>query len=390
MHDYHAEILALRGLSRFLLGEARSLASYSSNHETLSYSFLERNLATSPPLSCHVPPFRLSPAITVHLFATSAPCGSASLDLLIASKYGDNEPWGLPTTQPISLTSSESLPPTVQHGHANFHPTLLSSVRTKPSRPDAPPTLSKSCSDKIALSQFTGVLRFPADLFIQPVFIDSIVVPYSVYHEDGWKRAFSADGRLEGCLPRTPGKFFTVNLLEDEHVSFEFSRTGESAKNAGRDSKSRKVSNVSTLYVGSSSFIRERHSIGDKVITRDHAKYSQQGEMVIEALINGVKQGFRQDVLHPGKESAVCRRRMWELGKEVANLLQTVDLGRINLMDQETAQKIGETLGKKTYDEAKRSDSRNERRRIKKQIKDTLGGWPPNQGDEEWSLSSRV
>jgi tRNA-specific adenosine deaminase 1 len=73
IHDWHAEILAMRALNRYLLDECQRLYSQSA-----CSSIVERNqheadskLGTNP-----VPPFRIRKGVKLHMYCSEAPCKS--------------------------------------------------------------------------------------------------------------------------------------------------------------------------------------------------------------------------------------------------------------------------------------------------------------------------
>lgn len=105
IHDMHAEILALRAFNRYLL-------------ET------------------HASGFR-----KIHLVVSHAPCGDASMSLIGPQWEG---------------TAVEYAANSVVRGRSA--PGMVGCVRTKPGRADSVKTLSKSCSDKLALKQINGLL----------------------------------------------------------------------------------------------------------------------------------------------------------------------------------------------------------------------------------------
>ena len=354
LHDCHAEILALRGLNRFLLLEVKTMLSSREAAEPCPSVFLEPNLHPMGFTDCAF--YRLRSNISVILFTTSAPCGSASLDLLIASKTGNNKPWKLEVNDRPPTEAHASVLARVLHGHGNFSPALLDAMRTKPSRSDAHPTYSKSCSDKLTISQFVGVLRFPADLFIIPVQLERIVIPAEYYHDRGWQRSFAGEGRLCKIVTRRkalqPYIFKTSVIPCDLDVAFEF------AKPLHTESEGAKVSNVSALYV----------------------KGVAEGKQS-ECLVNGVRQGFRHDSKNKAKQSCVCRNQLWALGVEVAELAMASEFRYGGQADT-----IVRALKRETYGTAKASEIRAEHADLKKNVCFALDGHWQNRGDEDWSL----
>lgn len=65
LHDWHAEVLAIRTFNRYIIDECISLM------ETGSSEFLE-NTNVSGSLPAY--PFRLKPGIKLHMYASEAPC----------------------------------------------------------------------------------------------------------------------------------------------------------------------------------------------------------------------------------------------------------------------------------------------------------------------------
>lgn len=119
---------------------------------------------------------------------------------LIMAAQEDDSPWQLPCStsadkQPNPLEAETALP-----GRAYF--SQLGIVRRKPARGDAPPTLSKSCSDKIALKQCTSLLSSLASLLVHPAnaYIDTLVLPESQYSAVACERAFSGTGRMKSLV----------------------------------------------------------------------------------------------------------------------------------------------------------------------------------------------
>ena len=291
-------------------------------------------------------PFAFRDNVTFHLFTTEAPCGDASMDLLIKSMPpGGEVPWPM---DPKGLTDATG-PKLLGRGYFS----QLGAVRRKPSRGDAEATMSKSCSDKLAVKQFTGLLSFPADIFIERTpnsFLQSLVVYSDQYDHTGYERAFGPKFRLF-ALDRE-AQFFKTSILAASFPRFSFE------KNSGRNSS--KASNISALWI-----------LGSDDCTHDTP----------EVILKGVKQGFKQFEERPGKESAVCRKRMWSRGLEIEKLvLSASDYSSSYTWPDASWLPIG------TYTDSKAHPARAAKTELKRAVTEKLRGWALNTGDEGWSL----
>ena len=65
-------------------------------------------------------------------------------------------------------------PTAAARGRDNY--ALTGVLRTKPGRADAPPTMSMSCSDKIAAWNVLGIQGALASRLLRPVYIDRVVI----------------------------------------------------------------------------------------------------------------------------------------------------------------------------------------------------------------------
>lgn len=360
LHDSHAEILALRAFNRFLLDQCADLAERRST--------IDRNDTTETILEWRTPtnethhlwqgqPFRLRQGIKLHMYCSEAPCGDASMELTMAAQP-DATPWArTPSPRPAhrSSPSGLGLEGAVEPHVPSPHPELygrsyfdvLGVVRRKPARPDAPPTLSKSCSDKLALKQSTSILSSIASLLIHPdnAYIHTVILPSSQYVEKACQRAFGPEGRMAPLVQAwdrnldSAGYRYTPFRIKSTTRDFSFSR--RAAENMDRMTVI--PSNISSLTHGTNQ----------------------------ETLINGVLQGRKQS--DPKGASALSRRTLWSLALKIA-----ASLGE---------RAIIQALSRPTYDAVKSAGPLQARKLTKKLIRQgPLSGWKPNSGDDDWSL----
>jgi len=334
IHDWHAEVLAIRTFNRFLLDECRN------NLENAGeFGLLER---TNPSSGAGSPnePFQISGDVKLHMYCSEAPCGDASMELTMAAQE-DASPWEVPSPAAAeSVSGTESNLP----GRAYF--SQLGVVRRKPARGDAPPTLSKSCSDKLALKQCTSLLSSLTSLFINPanVYVDTLVLPRSQYSPTACERAFSAQGRMKALNGRQWSGGYSFNPLRVEvtDIEFEYSkvsvreRTGSTAAN-----------NLAAVWC--------------------HSGFE-------ENIVGGVLQGKK--AFDERGASRMSRRRMWSAAKDLAS--QVVD----------SHGEIGRLLEVSTYRDIKNGSRLAVRRQVKTDARElALVGWVRNEGDADFTIS---
>lgn len=181
LHDCHAEILALRALNCAVVAECKK-----------SESDLVQKTGKK---------FRLKDDIKFALYISEPPCGDGSLELLVDS--GDTE-WDRYT----------QLEGGVLRGRECYG--MKGKVRTKPGRKDSPVTLSKSCSDKLALKQYTGVLNSVVSQFVEPLgfHLTYLVLPGGRVIDKSLNRCFRE---------RLNGDFHEITILETS-MQHEFQR----------------------------------------------------------------------------------------------------------------------------------------------------------------------
>lgn len=333
IHDWHAEILAIRSFNRFLVDECADLASNTLGCDSAWVKW--RDNVECAEKGWQGQPFALKDDVKIHMYCSEAPCGDASMELTMAEQE-DATPW---TSAPSTVGKDEML------GRGHFD--RLGVVRRKPARPDAPVTLSKSCSDKMALKQCTSLLSSVVSLLIHPgnVYLESVVLPESQYVSEAVERSFGKDGRMKelACEEvqsrwRREGFAFRPFEMKTTTREFDFSRRAPQAT-----AKSSVSSNLSAVYT-------PRRQ---------------------EVLVNGVLQGRKQ--LDPKGASCVSRKMLWKSVLEIALLIG--------------APALTSTLRKRTYLQMKDSDVLKGREGVKRDARDlALMGWTRNHGDEQWSL----
>ncbi|GJN81360.1 hypothetical protein PLIIFM63780_004893 [Purpureocillium lilacinum] len=340
IHDWHAEILAIRTFNRFLLDECRVLSEGKAGN---GFGVLE-SCASKPDarVSTSRAPFRVRDGIKLHMYCSEAPCGDASMELTMAAQ-DDASPWPTPDYAPASAASSDATLP----GRAYF--SQLGIVRRKPARGDAPPTLSKSCSDKIALKQSTSLLSSLAALLVDPkgAYIDTLVLPLSQYSSTACERAFAASGRMEAVAGEkgwSGGYGFRPFAVETTTREFGFSRRAVQAR-------------------------------ADKISPSNlAAAWSLSG--FEESILGGVVQGRRP--FDPRGASRMSRRQMWVLAREVASQLRDHD-------------DIKHCLDGRSYQEVKHGPLLATRRAVKAEVRGTaLAGWVINDGDSGFGIDVGV
>lgn len=260
------------------------------------------------------------------------------MELTMAAQ-DDASPWDLPPT--ASAVDAEGHLP----GRAYF--SQLGVVRRKPARGDAPPTLSKSCSDKLALKQCTSLLSSLTSLLVRPAnaYIDTVVLPQARYSEEACRRAFSENGRMEplagmklhGAYAFVPFSVATTN------VEFRYSRTAVK----GRSDR----------------------------IAASNAAAAWSASGLDESIIGGVIQGRKP--FDTRGASRMSRRRMWVLTKELAAKLNDTD--------------VQHQLSAHTYRDVKTGPLLVERRQMKVNAHEVaLKGWVKNEGDSDFSIDDAV
>ncbi|KAI0080691.1 adenosine deaminase/editase [Panus rudis PR-1116 ss-1] len=154
LHDSHAEVLSRRGAVRWFLEET-----YRVKREGAESPWIHEGSNGK---------YTTSASVRIVMYISAVPCGDASMRYLAA--FQDEEMAALKNSTQFSVLPSGA----ASRGRDNY--SLLGVLRTKPGRADSPPTLSMSCSDKIARWNVLGLQGALASLYLEPLYVDDIVI----------------------------------------------------------------------------------------------------------------------------------------------------------------------------------------------------------------------
>lgn len=337
LHDWHAEVLAIRAFNHFVLQECKSLLAQDAPSSCTPY--IRRSTEADDPQGR---PFTWRDDVSLHMYCSEAPCGDASMELIMDAQP-DASPWETPLSARMMersglATAAAAAPELMMLGRACF--SRLGVVRRKPARPDAPPTLSKSCSDKLALKQCTSLLGAAASLLVAPraAYLASLVLPQDQFSAAACRRCFSPLGRMAAVVVDGSGGgwgggyVFRPFEVRTTAVEFGFSRRG------GPEGTRYVASSLATAWTANG---------------------------LAENIIGGVLQGRKQ--MDPRGGSKLDRQWIWHLAVEVAE-----GVGMPEAVPADG-----------TYEEMKEAEVLSVRRKVNEDVKaQALKGWVRNAGDE--------
>lgn len=206
-------------------------------------------------------------------------------------------------------------------------------------RADSPRTLSKSCSDKLALKQCTSLLSLPTSLLVSPAnaYLDTLILPHSRYRSEACDRSFGTEGRMKPVATQiwSGGYAFHAFQIKITELDFKYSRRNAGASLIGPT----KGCNISAVW----------------------------NPYIQETLINGVLQGRKQT--DPSGASALSKARIFSQYLGVHSMLEM--------------RRSHGTVAISDYTSLKKSDSLEGRRQVKTTAKEkALKGRDGNSDDK--------
>ena len=88
LHDWHAEIVALRAFNHFLMEELQQLMNGRNSSVVTFVGSSEKGDRAKRP-------FTIKPSLKIHMYCSEPPCGDASMEIVM-SRQGDASPWPVP------------------------------------------------------------------------------------------------------------------------------------------------------------------------------------------------------------------------------------------------------------------------------------------------------
>lgn len=385
LHDCHAEVLAVRALNYWLINECSTVIQQE-QQDTVSGSsqinektpFVRRRVNTeSNDLS---PPFEIHSDVKIYMYSTCAPCGDCSMELCMAEQE-DATPW---VVQPAA--DEEIDQQILLDGRAHF--SILGAVRRKPSRADAEPTLSKSCSDKLALRQVTSLLSYPASLLIAPTssaYITALVLPEEEISQAGCERAFGdgPTGRMRALVDQTSNAEveYRFRPFEISSVPMDVVKPrwpfGKYRSDVAREAS--KPGNISAVWIATASSL-EPYQVSDMSRIDYNPRISPESTAVVECIIGGAKQGSKLKSMSLRGASVLSRVKMWNSVHDICTGMKGEDARWQNVLES----KSYSDFKKQNSDAKARLSWLVARSLATKEAKHVLKPWIPNRGDEEW------
>lgn len=326
----------------------------------------------------------------------------------------DATPWEV--TRQTGTNSKAEEEDILLDGRAHF--SLLGVVRRKPSRMDAVPTRSKSCSDKLALRQVSSLLSAQTSRLVAPTenaYLAGLVLPEDEISRVGCERSFGVNGRMKALIGRSwpasmestasttgyrfrPFDIFPVPA-EEVGVLWQFAKPKAITDGPGASPKKSKPGNVSAVWTAAPTYSHQRTSVVDTG-RRYLPALRRTPTGLYETIINGVKQGNKPHAPGARGASALSRAKLWALLREILDPAGCRAGSDAEEQERESSASVihlAESAAQRqvqqasTYQELKRAssdetDPLGARWETILHAKQVLKGWIPNAGDEDWGL----
>ena len=242
--------------------------------------------------------------------------------------------------------------------------TCWASLSLLTARADSPATLSKSCSDKLALRQCISLLSGMTSLLIHPAnaYINTMIISKSQFRNEACARAFGISGRMGSIANKewSGGYYFHPFNVRTTGIEFAYSRSSRQAPSKPSDEFGKKTapkgSNITAVWSAQTPLMNAA-SLAN-LFSKGGALLANSPEVLIQGRLQGWKEA------DPRGASKISRKEMWPAVAEVLSLL------KISIP------------GIATYKELKLSEMLAERRLVKAEVTaEALKGWIPNHMD---------
>lgn len=211
VNDSHAEVLARRGMLRFLLSEMCKC--HDTESKILSYSEADRK-------------FILNPHISFHFFSTHPPCGDGSIfnhtiaDSAKRVKLTVNAD-NIGDILNVNFTGGKLLTP----NQPDLMAQDVGAIRTKPGRGER--TASVSCSDKLARWNCVGIQGALLSSLLEPIIYFSSLTFCGTNNVAAIERSIWSRWSNTESLPKPFSMQTPTVQLTDGNITFEFEKLNE-------------------------------------------------------------------------------------------------------------------------------------------------------------------